>query len=89
MQAAIMKDPAQPTDAMIRTTAAAAGLNADKLAADMNSVAVTKKIDANLELAHALKVQGTPAFVVGDQMIPGMVDAGQLEAAVAAARKHA
>jgi protein-disulfide isomerase len=89
MQAAIMKDPAQPSEAMIRATAAAQGLNADKLAADMNSEAVTKKINANLELAHALKVQGTPAFVVGDQMIPGMVDADQLEAAVTAARKHA
>jgi protein-disulfide isomerase len=89
MQAALMKDPATPTDAMIRAAATAQGLNADKLAADMASAAVTKKIDANLELAHALKLQGTPAFVVGDQMIPGMVDADQLEAAVTAARKHA
>ncbi len=89
MQAALMKDPAQPSEAMIRAAATAQGLNADKLAADMNSSAVTKKIDANLELAHALKLQGTPAFVVGDQMIPGMVDAEQLEAAVTAARKHA
>ena len=89
MQAALMKDPAAPSEAMIRAAAASAGLNADKLVADMNSAEVTKRIDANLELAHALKVQGTPAFVVGDQMIPGMVDADQLEAAVTAARKHA
>jgi protein-disulfide isomerase len=89
MQAALMKDPSQASEALIRSTAAAQGLNADKLVADMNSPGVTQKIKNNLDLAHALKLEGTPAFVVGDQMIPGMVDAGQLEAAVAAARKHA
>jgi protein-disulfide isomerase len=55
----------------------------------MNSPATAQKIKANLTLARELKLQGTPAFIVGDQMIPGMVDAEQLEAAVAAARKHA
>jgi protein-disulfide isomerase len=89
MQAALMKDSATPSDAMIRATAAGLGLDADKLAADMNSPATAQKIKANLTLARELKLQGTPAFIVGDQMIPGMVDAEQLEAAVAAARKHA
>ena len=89
MQAALMKDPSPPTEAMIRDTATAQGLNPDRLIADMNSAPVTQKIKSNMDLAHALKLQGTPAFVVGDQMIPGMVDAGQLEDAVAAARKHA
>jgi protein-disulfide isomerase len=89
MQAALMKDPSPPTEDMIRQTATAQGLNAARLIADMNSTAVTQKIKANMDLAHALKLQGTPAFVVGEQMIPGMVDAGQLEDAVAAARKHA
>jgi protein-disulfide isomerase len=89
MQAALMKDASPPTEDLIRQTATAQGLNAGKLIADMNSAATTQKIKSNLDLAHALKLQGTPAFVVGDQMIPGMVDAGQLEDAVAAARKHA
>jgi protein-disulfide isomerase len=89
MQDALMKDPSQPSEAMIRQIAAAQGLNADKLVADMNSPAVTQKIKDNLALAHDLKLQGTPAFVVGNQMIPGAVDTSQLETAVAAARKHA
>jgi protein-disulfide isomerase len=89
MQAALMKNAAIPTEAMIRDTARAQGLNPDRLIADMNSAAVTQKIKTNLDLAHALKIQGTPAFVVGDQMIPGMVDADQLEDAVTQARKHA
>jgi protein-disulfide isomerase len=89
MQAALMKDAAQPSEAMIRATAKDVGLDADKLVADMNAPQVTQRLRANLALMKDLKIQGTPAFVVGDQMIPGMVDTDQLEAAVTAARKHA
>jgi protein-disulfide isomerase len=89
MQQALMSNPAQPTDDMIRDAAKSVGLDPARLAADMKSDAVAKRIDANLALAHALHVTGTPTFVVGEQIIPGMVDAGQLEQAVANARKHA
>jgi len=89
MQQALMTNPAQPTDDMIRDTAKSIGLDPAKLAADMKSDTVVKRIDANLALAHALHVNGTPTFVVGEQIIPGMVDATQLEQAIANARKHA
>ncbi len=89
MQAALMKDPAQPTEASIRATAASLGLNVSKLMADMNSPATSLRIKNNLALAHDLELKGTPAFVIGDQLIPGMVDADQLAAAVADARHHA
>ena len=89
MQQALMSNPAQPSDDMIADTAHAIGLDADKLHADMNSPATARRIKANLDLAHALKVTGTPTFVVGEDVIPGMVDASQLEDAVAKARKHA
>jgi protein-disulfide isomerase len=89
MQAALMTNSAQPSEAMIRATAKEVGLDADKLVADMNSPHVTQRLRANLALMKDLKIQGTPAFVVGDQLIPGMVDADQLEAAVTTARKHA
>ncbi|HEV7383543.1 MAG TPA: hypothetical protein VGN89_01605, partial [Phenylobacterium sp.] len=36
-------------------------------------------------LAEALKIEGTPAFIVGDTMIPG-ADMAALRAAIAAAR---
>jgi len=89
MQGALMKDSSQPSEASIRATAQSLGLDANKLLADMNSAETTQKIRDNLTLMHDLKLQGTPAFVVGSQLIPGMVDAGQLEDAVADARKHA
>jgi protein-disulfide isomerase len=88
MQSALMNDPAQPTAGMISDVAREVGLDPAKLAADMDSASTSQKIKANLALSHALKITGTPTFVVGDQIIPGMVDVNDLEDAVAQARKH-
>ena len=88
MQHALMSNPAQPGAQMISDAAKAVGLDAPKLLADMESKETSDKIKANLDLAHVMKVSGTPTFVVGELIIPGMVDASQLEEAVAAARKH-
>ena len=88
MQTALMTNPAQPSEEMIRETATKLGLDASKLLADMKSQAVTQRLEDNLKLAHALNVQGTPNFVVGEQLIPGAVDTAQLEDAVSKARKH-
>jgi protein-disulfide isomerase len=89
MQQALMTNPAQPTDEMIHDAAVSVGLNPARLAADMKSDAVEKRIDVNMAVSHALHITGTPTFVVGEQIIPGMVDASQLEQAVTNARKHA
>ncbi len=86
MQQALMRNPAQPTDAMIRDTAHGLGLDADKLVSDMNSPAVTARIEANLQLAKEMKVEGTPIWFVGQTEIPGAVDEDSLAAAVAKAR---
>ena len=87
MQSALMHDPAQPDEAMIRQTAGSLGLDAGRLVADMNSADVTHRIDANLALARELKVEGTPVWIVGDDFIPGAVDQAALESAIAAARQ--
>ena len=50
------------------------GLDADKLMADMFSSDVTEVIRDNYLLAEALGIGGTPAFVIGDQLIPGAID---------------
>ncbi len=86
MQEALMSNPAQPSMSMIAETARGLGLDPTRLAADMASAPVSRKIEANLSLARALKVEGTPVFVVGDTLIPGAVDQASLEAAVAQAR---
>jgi protein-disulfide isomerase len=87
MQTALMGSAAEPTDAMIRDAAKSVGLDPGKLLADMKSEAVSRRLQDNLALAHELKVDGTPAFIVGNQLIPGAVGEDGLEAVIASARK--
>ena len=52
----------------------------------MDDPAVQGRIEANLRLAQALRVEGTPAMVVGGALVPGAVDLASLERLVAEAR---
>jgi len=62
------------------------GLDADRLVTDMESEEVTAAIDANYELASALGIEGTPAFVIGDTLVPGAVDKARLSELIEEAR---
>lgn len=70
----------------IRAAAAALGLDPDRLEADMASPEVIAAIEANYALAEELGIEGTPAFVIGDQLIPGAVDKVRLEQLIREAR---
>lgn len=63
------------------------GLDVDKLKTDMQSPEVEEHIATSMRLAESLGFNGTPSFVVGDQLIPGFVEKAQLLEAVSAARK--
>lgn len=63
------------------------GLDLEKLKADMQSPEVEEHIATSMRLADALGFNGTPAFIVGDQLIPGFVEKAQLAEAVASARQ--
>lgn len=73
------------TAAGIAAAAERLGLDADRLAEDMNSDAVRIELERNYALATAIGVEGTPAFVIGDQLLPGAVPMEELEAAIDAA----
>lgn len=70
----------------IRTIAADVGLDPDQLEQDMESEEVSKAIDANYQLASALGIEGTPAFVIGETLVPGAVDKERLTALIEEAR---
>lgn len=65
------------------------GLDAKKLEADMEKPEWLTIIGRNRELANDLRVTGTPAFVVGNELVPGAVDLPALKALVARARTRA
>ena len=73
-------------DAAAAELASALGLDADRLRADMDSAAVSARIEANTALARRLGVTGTPAFLVlgaeEARAAPGSLDAAALAALV-------
>mgnify|MGYP003700705091 CR=1 FL=1 len=72
----------------VLAAAAEVGLDLDRLKADMTDPAVQAAIDRNLELARALRINGTPGFVVGGEILRGAVDLATLQAAIAEARER-
>jgi protein-disulfide isomerase len=86
MREAVMKLPPDTTIAEIETSARALGLDWPRMVHDMDDPAVQARIDANLKLARDLGIQGTPALVIGNDLVPGAVELPELQKAVADAR---
>jgi protein-disulfide isomerase len=76
----------EPTEAVIRQQAERAGLDWTRLRRDMDDPAVERRIQSNLRLAGALGIEGTPALVIGETLVPGAVELPALERLVAEAR---
>jgi protein-disulfide isomerase len=53
--------------------AKAVGLNTDKLKTDMESEEIAAALAQNMALAQKLGIQGTPAFIVDETLIPGAI----------------
>jgi protein-disulfide isomerase len=84
---AMMASKGEIGDAAVLDVAASIGLDVAKLKADMSAPEIDKLIDTNYALADALNIQGTPAMIVGDTMIPGAIDIDTLRKSIAALRK--
>lgn len=84
---ALMTEKADLTDDIALKVAASVGLDINKIKADMGAAGIERIIHANYELADALNIQGTPGFIVGDTLIPGVVDIDTLRQDIAEARK--
>lgn len=63
------------------------GLDRARLARDMVSPEIEAALAKNAALAKALGINGTPSFVVGDMMIPGMAEPAALRQLIAAQRQ--
>jgi protein-disulfide isomerase len=86
--AAMMAARGQITDDTVYQVAGSVGLDVDRLKHDMASPEIAQQLKANLALAEVLDIHGTPAFIVGDHVVPGAVDLGALKTMVADARKQ-
>lgn len=68
--------------------AAEIGLDVDRLKRDMEAPEISSLIERNRKLAQALRITGTPSFVIGDQMLRGAADAGAIRELIRAAREQ-
>lgn len=63
------------------------GLDVPALRQAMKDPEIDKVLARNFDLAKALNINGTPAFVIGDNLIPGAVDVATLKHLVDQVRK--
>ena len=83
---ALMELDGPAAEASVLRVAEKIGLDIDKLRADMEAPDVQSHINETMRLAQALGFNGTPSFVIGDNLVPGFVEQNQLETLVDQAR---
>jgi protein-disulfide isomerase len=71
------------SDTTIKGLCKKLGLNYEMLKKDMNDIKLNQSIERNQNLAAAIGVGGTPAYLVGKRFIPGAIDAVALAQIVA------
>ena len=83
---AMMNFKGKMTSDDVRQLAAKVGVDVARLEQDMQDPAIVETINRNYALAEALGIRGTPAFVIGDQLIPGVISAEEMQKRIAAVR---
>lgn len=78
----------QANEQSITAAARRAGLNMEQAAKDAASQEVNAEIERNLAMMQQIGFNGTPTFIIGDQMLEGALGYDALKAAVEKARKN-
>jgi protein-disulfide isomerase len=83
---AMMALKGQINDAAVFKVADSVGLDVERLKHDMASPEIDRMLKANLSLAEALEIRGTPGFVIGNEIVPGAISLEALKHLIAVAR---
>ena len=83
---AMMGMQGRAEEASVLQIAAEIGLDIDQLQADMNAAEVSQHIEMSSRLSQSLGFTGTPSFVIGDALVPGVIETDQMADLVAQAR---
>jgi predicted DsbA family dithiol-disulfide isomerase len=84
-----MTDPGSLSEASVFAVAEDLGLDLERLRADMESDKVARQLNEVYALAEQIGIRGTPAFVIGDELIPGAISIEIMRAKVAEIRDGA
>lgn len=85
---ALMDLDGRATEASVIAAAKEIGLDTDKLRADMEAPEIDEHIETSMRLASALGFNGTPSFVIGDALVPGLVPLDRMQSLVDEAREN-
>lgn len=83
---ALMEDKGQLSEESVLAVADSVGLDVKQLRRDMLGSDVDTALRKTFDLAEALDIGGTPAFVIGDEIYPGALSIEALREAVAQVR---
>lgn len=83
---ALMTVQGKLDQAAVMTIARQVGLDVERLKRDMQSPEIDAVLRRNFQLAEVLEINGTPAFVIGDEVVPGAVDLQTLKTKIAQLR---
>jgi protein-disulfide isomerase len=86
LHVALMGSKTGVTEPVVMAIAEAIGLDIERLRVDMEAPEVEEEIRQNYILARALGIDGTPAFIIGDEVVPGAVGLDDLKDMIAKAR---
>ena len=64
------------------------GLDLTRLKKDMSSSKMDEILNNNRVLAQKFGISGTPAFIIGNQIIPGAIDFKSLKHLISRTRKN-
>lgn len=70
----LLGEQGQITDQMIAADATKAGIDLNRLKADMADPGIEKTLQSSIALAHKVGIDGTPTFVLNGKFHPGAVD---------------
>lgn len=88
MHLAMLDAGGKMPEAQVIELAKDVGLDIDQLRQDAQSRDVARFINKSYQMAKVLGFEGTPAFVIGEQLSPGFLDHANLTRQIAEARAH-
>lgn len=83
---ALMALDGRATEASVLKVVRELGLDEDQLRADMEAPEVDAHIQVSMELARQLGFSGTPSFVIGDALAPGLIAEDEMTRLIEAVR---
>jgi protein-disulfide isomerase len=82
LHVAMMSHEGKITKEAVDEIATAQGLDMAKLKKDMESPETAGVLERNRNLAQALAINGTPAFIIDDKLVPGYLPKAELASAI-------